>query len=97
MTYSLGYSVQLGLPSIWTIPPIVNNWLQCAGRQFDASNNLHDGWACVAVVASDKLGNKQVSRPIRICVVATRTARRVRGRLRGRGHRQYDLAMLHCK
>jgi hypothetical protein len=71
MTYSLAYAVQLSLPSIWTIPPIVSDGIQCAGRQFDASNNLHDGWACVAVEASDKLGNKQVSRPIRICVVAT--------------------------
>jgi hypothetical protein len=68
MTYSLGYAT--GQPAIWTVPPIVGDGLQCAGRQFDASNNLRDGWACVAVVASDKLGNKQVSRPIRICVAA---------------------------
>ncbi|MBN2575554.1 MAG: hypothetical protein JXP73_13400 [Deltaproteobacteria bacterium] len=69
MTYALSYAAS-SLPSIWTIPPIVGDGLQCAGRQFDASNNLHDGWACVAVVASDTLGNKQVSRPIRICVAA---------------------------
>lgn len=69
MTYSLGYAAG-GLPSIWTIPPIVGDGMQCAGRQFDASNNLQDGWACVAVVASDTLGNKQVSRPLRICVAA---------------------------
>lgn len=69
-TYWLGYSFNLSLPSIWTIAPIVSDGYQCAGRQFDASNNLHDGWACVAVEASDKLGNKQVSRPIRICVAA---------------------------
>jgi hypothetical protein len=68
MTYSLGYAGNL--PSIWTIAPIVTDGLQCAGRQFDSSNNLKDGWACVAVVASDGLGNKQVSRPIRICVEA---------------------------
>lgn len=68
MTYSLGYSS--GLPAIWTLAPIVNDKLQCAGRQFDAANNLTDGWACVALVAADKLGNKQVSRPIRICVEA---------------------------
>ena len=68
MTYSLGYAG--GLPSIWAVPPVVGDGLQCAGRQFDASNNLHDGWACVAVVASDTLGNQQVSRPIRICVAA---------------------------
>jgi hypothetical protein len=69
MTYLLGYAVNLALPSIWTIAPVVSDGLRCAGTQFDASNNLGDGWACVAVEASDKLGNKQVSRPIRICVV----------------------------
>jgi len=69
MTYSLPYSAA-SLSSIWTIPPIIGDRLQCAGRQFDASNNLGDGWACVAVEASDKVGNKQVSRPIRICVAA---------------------------
>jgi len=69
MTEVLGYAGNL--PSVYTIGPIVGDGLQCAGRQFDASNNLKDGWACLAVVASDTLGNKQVSRPIRICVVAT--------------------------
>jgi hypothetical protein len=59
------------LPSVYTIGPIVNDGLQCAGHQFDASNNLKDGWACLAATASDTLGNKQVSRPIRICVMAT--------------------------
>jgi hypothetical protein len=68
MTDVLNYSGNL--PSIYTIGPIVADGLQCAGRQFDASNNLKDGWACLAVTASDTLGNKQVSRPIRICVVA---------------------------
>jgi hypothetical protein len=68
MTYALGYAG--GLPSIWTLAPIVGDGLQCAGRQFDASNNLRDGWACVAVVAADRLGNKQVSRPIRVCVAS---------------------------
>jgi hypothetical protein len=67
MTYSMQYAAG---PSIWTIPPVVGDGLQCAGRQFDASNNLSDGWACLAVVAADGLGNKQVSRPIRICVAA---------------------------
>jgi hypothetical protein len=69
MTYSLGYT-PAGLPAIWTVGPVVGDSLQCAGRQFDASNNLRDGWACIAVVAADRLGNKQVSRPIRICVAA---------------------------
>jgi hypothetical protein len=68
MTYSLGS--KSGIPSIWTLGPVVGDGVQCAGRQFDSSNNLHDGFACVAAVASDRLGNKQVSRPIRMCVAA---------------------------
>jgi hypothetical protein len=69
MTEVLSYSANL--PSIYTVGPIVADGVQCAGRQFDASNNLKDGWACLAAVARDTLGNKQVSRPIRICVMAT--------------------------
>jgi hypothetical protein len=69
MTVALNYAVKKH-PSIYTLGPIVGDDLQCAGRQFDASNNLKDGWACLAVRASDTLGNMQVSRPIRICVVA---------------------------
>ncbi|HJX66537.1 MAG TPA: hypothetical protein VJ860_21585 [Polyangia bacterium] len=70
MTEVLNYAGG-GLPSIYTIGPIVNDSLQCAGHQFDASNNLKDGWTCLAAVARDVLGNKQVSRPIRACVMAT--------------------------
>ncbi len=73
MTYVLSYSAQ-NLSSIYTIGPIVNDGLACAGHQFDASNNLKDGWACLAVVASDTLGNKQVSRPIRVCVAVNAPA-----------------------
>jgi hypothetical protein len=69
MTEVLSYSANL--PSIYTVGPIVADGVQCAGRQFDSSNNLKDGWACLAATAKDTLGNKQVSRPIRICVMAT--------------------------
>lgn len=69
MSYVLGYAAG-NWPAIWTIGPIVADNLQCAGRPFDASNNLKDGWACVAVEAADGLGNKQVSRPIRVCIAA---------------------------
>jgi len=59
------------LPAIWTIPTQQaghNNPL-CGGTQFDAlANFVNDGWACMAVFASDKLGNKQVSRPLRVCL-----------------------------
>ena len=69
MTEVISYSTNL--PAIYTIGPIVGDGLQCAGRQFDASNNLKDGWACLAARATDTLGNMQVSRPIRVCVVVT--------------------------
>jgi hypothetical protein len=58
-----------GTPAIYTLPPAVNDHLQCVGRQFDTlGNHVKDGWICLAVAVSDKLGNSQVSRPIRVCV-----------------------------
>jgi hypothetical protein len=55
--------------AIWTIPPVVNDGVQCGGRQFDAfANHVSDGWACLAVAATDGLGNHQVSRVIRVCI-----------------------------
>jgi hypothetical protein len=54
---------------IWTLPPVVLNDFQCAGMQFDAlANNISDGWICVAVAFADGVGNRSVSRPIRLCV-----------------------------
>jgi len=70
LTYTIGYSASL-LPSIWTLAPVLSDGLHCVGNQFDAANSLTDGWACVAVEAADKMGNKQVSRPIRVCIVVT--------------------------
>jgi hypothetical protein len=58
-----------GVPGIYTIPPVVADKLQCVGRQFDTlGNHVKDGWVCLAVAVADKLGNLQVSRPIRVCV-----------------------------
>lgn len=57
------------LPSIWTIPPVLGDQVQCLGRQFDrVANHFQPGWICLAVVAADKLGNMQVSRPMRLCI-----------------------------
>jgi len=57
------------LPAIWTLPPVVGDGLQCAGRQFDSfANNINDGWVCLAVAVADNLGNSQVSRPLRVCI-----------------------------
>jgi len=66
MTEVLSYSANL--PSIYTVGPIAADGVQCAGRQFDAQQS-QGRWACLAAVARDTLGNKQVSRPIRICVM----------------------------
>jgi hypothetical protein len=55
--------------AIYTVPPVVSDHLQCLGRQFDSlGNHVNDGWICLAVAVSDKLGNTQVSRPLRVCV-----------------------------
>jgi len=63
MSYTVGKQ-----GSIWTVGPI-NPTSECAGRQIDALGaNLKDGWLCLAAVAQDKLGKKQVSKPIRVCV-----------------------------
>ena len=57
--------------AVWTIPKQeagATNPL-CGGTQLDTlANFVTDGWACLAVFASDRLGNKQVSKPMRICV-----------------------------
>lgn len=56
------------LPAIWTPGPIAAG-VECAGRQIETlGNNIKDGWACLAALAEDKLGQKQVSRPIRVCI-----------------------------
>jgi hypothetical protein len=56
-------------PAIYTIPPVLNDKAQCVGRQFDSlGNSVQDGWVCLAVSVSDKLGNTQVSRPLRVCI-----------------------------
>jgi hypothetical protein len=78
LTFTLSYNVQ-NEPAIYTLGPVVNDKLQCAGRQFDSSNNLKNGWACLAVKASDTLGNSQVSRPIRVCVMANATDKACEG------------------
>jgi hypothetical protein len=72
MTIAISYTSKR-TPAIYTLGPIVGDGAQCAGRQFDSSNNLKNGWACLAAKASDSLGNTQVSRPLRVCVVADPT------------------------
>jgi hypothetical protein len=56
-------------PAIYSIPPINNS--TCAGNAFDAAaSNISDGWACIATVAVDKLGNVGISPPLRVCIDA---------------------------
>jgi hypothetical protein len=56
------------LPSIYSIPPIkISDSVMCNGIPFDfAANNFKEGWTCVAVEAYDMLGNKGVSKPMRL-------------------------------
>ena len=53
-------------PALWGIPPIGD--ITCVGTAYDyIANNMTSGWACVALRATDRLGNVGVSRPIRVC------------------------------
>jgi len=54
-------------PAIYGIPEVTPD--NCLGFAFDAlANSVPDGWACVAVETVDKLGNRNVSAPIRACI-----------------------------
>lgn len=68
LTTTISY-VGVATPAIYTIPPVLNDRAQCVGRQFDSlGNSVQDGWVCLAVSVSDRLGNTQVSRPLRVCI-----------------------------
>jgi hypothetical protein len=57
-------------PSLWAIPPVVEaSQVQCLGLPYDfGANQIDDGWACVAVEAMDRAGNRGVSPPLRLWV-----------------------------
>jgi hypothetical protein len=56
-----------GQPAIWSVEPINAIW--CMGSQFDTrANNISEGWACMAVQATDKNGNTSVSAPMRVYI-----------------------------
>ncbi|HEX3904775.1 MAG TPA: hypothetical protein VH853_18210 [Polyangia bacterium] len=65
---TLAISYAGGLPNIWTVEPI--NPARCFGNQFDTrANNVPDGqWICIAAGSADLIGNKGVSRPMRVYV-----------------------------
>ena len=56
-----------GSPAIWSVEPINGAW--CMGSQFDTrANKIAEGWACIAVQASDNNGNTSVSAPLRVYI-----------------------------
>ncbi|MBU1068711.1 hypothetical protein KJ975_04000 [Myxococcota bacterium] len=57
-------------PAIYGLPPFsASSPLYCTGIQFDArANNIAEGWACIAVKATDNVGNTSVSAPLRVCI-----------------------------
>jgi hypothetical protein len=62
-TIAISYAFQQ--PAIWSIEPIDERF--CHGGQFDTkANNIDNGWACIAVAATDQAGNFGVSRPLRV-------------------------------
>jgi hypothetical protein len=68
LTVVTGYFTSKGPePAIWASEPISGGW--CIGGPFDAqANQIADGWACIAVVATDKVGNTSVSHPLRVYI-----------------------------
>ena len=67
------------LPAIWSLDPVEPDGLRCFGNQFDAfANHIGGtsaggglpppGWACIAVQATDKVGNTGVSAPLRVWI-----------------------------
>ena len=76
-TIAISYGPKL--PAIWSLEPIEPDGLRCFGNQFDAyANHIGGtsaggglpapGWACVAVQATDKVGNTGVSAPLRVWI-----------------------------
>ncbi len=58
-----------GAPEIYGMP-VVDNF-NCMGFAFDSrATGISDGWACVAVLTTDNVGNVNVSAPLRICIDA---------------------------
>jgi hypothetical protein len=56
-----------GDPQIFGMPPVDD--FNCMGFAFDAlAANISDGFACVAVLTVDNLGNRSVSEPLRVCI-----------------------------
>jgi len=68
LTVAIGYpAASSPEPAIWTIEPIDDS--RCVGSQFDAhANRIQEGWACIAVVATDRVGNASVSHPLRVYI-----------------------------
>jgi hypothetical protein len=55
-------------PVIYSIPPASFGDFVCMGYPFDSlGTNIGDGWACLAVLARDGLGNPGISPPLRLC------------------------------
>lgn len=76
-TIAISYGPKL--PAIWSLDPVEPSGLRCFGNQFDAyANHIGGtsaggglpppGWACVAVQATDKVGNTGVSAPLRVWI-----------------------------
>jgi hypothetical protein len=58
------------VPMIYTVPPVPpDNEFACVGFAVDMlAANVADGWVCAAVRAYDRLGNRGVSPPMRLCI-----------------------------
>jgi hypothetical protein len=66
----IGYPASRGPdPAIWSLEPITDGEPWCVGSQFDSyANEIPEGWACIAAVAADRLGNVASSEPLRVWI-----------------------------
>ncbi|HEY4159233.1 MAG TPA: hypothetical protein VGM29_14090, partial [Polyangiaceae bacterium] len=60
-------------PAVWGIGDLTG--LECTGGQWELpTTGAKDGWICLAAFAADKVGNKGVSPPLRVCMDNSQTA-----------------------
>lgn len=60
-----------GEPVIYGNAPAAGKAIECTGRYWEIkpliSRPVRDGWVCMAAMAIDKVGNRGVSPPLRVC------------------------------
>jgi hypothetical protein len=69
-TFTASLNAPDGTPAVYAIIPVEadRQSVLALGDELDFGNDIPEGWVCLAVAASDKIGNKGVSAPLRVCL-----------------------------